>query len=590
VSPSGLGRSERRRGGAFLTPPLARWNAPQAPDAERIEDLCRALRLPTAVCAILAARGLLAPDDAKRFLRPRLDHLCDPTALADGTTAARRIASAVRERETIFVHGDYDVDGICATALLTRWLRALGGRVVPFVPHRIRDGYDFSSAGLRAAIAADAGLIVTADCGTVAHGPIALAREAGIDVIVTDHHTVSDSLPGAFAVVNPQRADCGYVGKGLCGAGLAYRVGQLVGAELGADPGDLAIYLDLVALATVADLVPLVGENRVLVHHGLRRFRDTSVEGMRSLLQVSDVDAASVTAGQLAFRIAPRINAAGRIGDSGDALRLLLTDDEHEASELAAALDRTNTLRRDEDLRTLDEALDHLERDYDPERDFGVVLAGRGWHPGVIGIVASRVVERIHRPVVMVALGDGTARGSARSIPGFHLYEALRACSEHLERFGGHRQAAGMDLRPDALDAFRAAFNTAARERLRPEHLRPCLRPDIDVELGQIDVQLVHWMSYLGPHGIGNPGPLLRARDVQLTNARVVGANHLKVAVRQAGASLDAIGFGLADRFAPETLGDAAYDVLFRVERNEWRGRVSAQAKLVDVRPSGLDT
>ena len=574
-------------GALRLRPPPARWDTPPTPDPRRVAQLCEALRLPPTLCAILAARGLPTVDEAKRFLRPRLDHLADPRTLADGPRAAARIAQAVRRGETIFVHGDYDVDGICATALLTRWLRSLGGSVVPFVPHRLRDGYDFSAAGLRAALEAGAGLIVTADCGTVAHATVAAARSAGVEVIVTDHHTVSDTLPDAHAVVNPQRADCAYPEKGLCGSGLAFRLCALVGDELGASADDLLGYLDLVALATVADLVPLAGENRVLVHYGLRRFRDSRTHGLRALLAVSDVDGAAVTAGQLGFRIAPRINAAGRIGESADALRLLLTDDPTEAEALAARLDATNTERRDEDRRTLEEALAYLEESYDPDRDFGVVLARDGWHPGVIGIVASRVVERIHRPVVMVALGDGAARGSARSVPGFHLYEALRDCAEHLSRFGGHRQAAGMDVRPEALDAFRDAFNQAARARLGPDDLRPRLRPDVDVSLAEVDVDLVHWMGYLGPHGIGNPGPLLRAREVRLDGARVVGTDHLKVTLRQGAAALDAIGFGLAPAFPPDELGELPYDVLFRVERNEWRGSVRAQAKLVDLRPSG---
>ena len=584
MSPSGFGRGEGR-----LRPPSARWEAPRPPEPTRVGDLRDALRLPGTVCAILAARGVDTPDAAKRFLRPHPDHLADPRLLADGVRAAARIAQAVRAGETIFVHGDYDVDGICATALLTRVLRRLGGRVVPFVPHRLRDGYDFSAGGLGAALAAAARLIVTADCGTSAHATIAAARVAGLDVVVTDHHTVSDSLPDAFAVVNPQRSDCAYPEKGLCGTGIAYRLCELIHAELEGDRQELVEYLELVALATVADLVPLSGENRVLVHLGLRRFAQTRIEGLRSLLAVSNVDPASVTSGELGYRVAPRINAAGRIGDSADALRLLLTDDVREAADLAAHLDDTNTRRRDEDRRTLEEALDLLGDTYDPDRDFGVVLAAEGWHPGVIGIVASRVVEHIHRPVVLVALGPHGARGSARSIPGFHLYEALRECAEHLDRFGGHRQAAGMDVRPGALEAFRTAFNRAARDRLGPDDLRPRLRPDVDVELGEIDVELVRWMSYLAPHGVGNPGPLLRARAVRFTGARVVGADHLKVTMRQGVAALEGIGFGLAGRFVPETLGDDCYDVLFRLERNEWRGRVSAQAKLADLRPSEGD-
>lgn len=549
-----------------------------------VEELSVALQLPQTLCSVLVARGHVTSELAKRFLRPRLDHLHDPALLTDGRRAAERICGAIRADETIFVHGDYDVDGICATALLTRWLRDLGADVTPFVPHRLRDGYDFSSAGLTAAREAGAGLIITVDCGSVAHETIAAARDEGIDVIVTDHHTVADSLPDAVAFVNPHRPDCTYPEQGLCGAGLAYKVCALVGMELDADLDDLVAYLDLVALATVADLVPLDGENRILVHYGLRRFAHTQVPGIRALFQVAKVDAAEVTAGQIGYVVAPRINAAGRIGESADALQLLLTESEDEATVLATRLDVINTRRREEDQKTLEEALEALSEEYDPQTDFGVVLAGEGWHPGVIGIVASRVVERIHRPVVMISLGAEGGRGSARSIPGFHLYDALAECSAYLDRFGGHRQAAGMDIKAEAVADFRTAFNEAARARLESDDLCPVLRPDVDIRLADVDLELVRWMAYLGPHGMGNPGPLFRVRGIGLEGPRVVGANHLKVTLVQDEARLDAIGFGLADRFPADTLAGATWDALFRLERNEWRGRARPQAKLADMR------
>jgi len=543
------------------------------------------LRLPRSICAVLVARGQTDPEEAKRFLRPTVELLPDPALLADGETAAARIARAVRSGEMIFVHGDYDVDGICATALLTRWLRSQGGRVTPFVPHRLRDGYDFTSAGLDAAEAAKATLIVTADCGSVAHDTVAEAADRGIDVIVSDHHTVKDELPLALAVVNPQRPDCAYPDKGLCGAGLAWKLAWLVAVALDVDTEPLYDYLDLVALATVADLVPLRGENRTLVHYGLRRFADSSVPGVRALLRQTGVDGAAITSGQIGYVVAPRINAAGRIGESADALRLLLTDDEAEASELAGQLDEINTRRRDEDQRTLESALGQLDATFDPERDFGVVIAGDGWHPGVIGIVASRVVERIHRPVVLLTFDGETGRGSARSIPGFHLYDALAACSGHLGRFGGHRQAAGMDIARGSVDAFRMAFNEEARVRLADDELRPVLKPDVDLSLDEVDLQTIHWLGYLGPHGMGNAGPLFRLQGVRLEGARVVGSNHLKVALARGGQRLEGIGFGLADRFHPDGLGNGEYDALVRLERNEYRGRVTPQAKLVDLRP-----
>ena len=585
-SPAGSGRASD--GGGNRTrlrrpPPL--WHDPAPPEPSCIRVLESELRLPRTVCSLLASRGITVANDAKRFLRPRLDQLHDPADLADGPRAAERIAAALRAGERILVHGDYDVDGICAAALYTRWLRSLGGNVVPFAPHRLRDGYDFSDAGLTVAHEAGAKLIVTADCATVAHDTIRRARERGIEVIVTDHHTAGATLPEATAVVNPRRTDCRYPDKDLCGTGVAYKVCQLVGRMLGAAESELDAYLDLVALATIADLVPLVGENRVLAAYGLRRLASSRVAGVRALMRVAGVPPEEVTAGKVGFVLAPRINAAGRIGESADALRLLLTEDETEAQSLAEALERTNRARQEEDGRTLDEALALLEIEYDPGSHYGVVVAAEGWHPGVIGIVASRVVEHIHRPVVMVALDGEKGRGSARSIPGFHLYEALAECARLLRRFGGHRQAAGMDLARGSLADFRVAFNAAARARLSDDHLRPALRPDVELDLAAVDAKLVHWLSYLGPHGIGNPGPLFVARAVVLDRPRRVGDTHLKATLATGTGRLDAIGFGFAAEHPPETVAGKPYDALFRLELNEWQGVTTPQARLVDLRP-----
>lgn len=572
------------RGPESLRPPDAVWHDPPPVDSGVVDTLVAELRLPRPLCTLLAVRGHSDPARAKDFLRPRLEHRADPALLADGPKAADRISAAIDAGETILVHGDYDVDGICATALLTRWFTRLGARVAPFVPHRLNDGYDFSAAGVAAAQAHGASMVVTVDCGTVAHEAVAQAGELGIDVIVTDHHQPGEVLPPALAVVNPHRVDCAYPFSDLCGTGIAFALGELVGRARGVTTDGLIELLDLVALATVADLVPLRGENRVLVHFGLRRFAESRVPGVRALMNVAGVDPSEINAGHLGFQLAPRINAVGRIGDAKEGLQLLLSEDEARAEELAGRLDALNTERREEDQRTLDEALDQLADSYDPERDFGVVIAGEGWHPGVIGIVASRVVDRVHRPVVMLALGPDGGRGSARSIPGFHLYDALAACAEHLDRFGGHEQAAGMDIRADVIPAFRAHFNAEAERRFAGSPPRPTRRPDAGIELGDVDTGLVHWLGYLGPHGIGNRGPLFRARGVMLDGAREVGTNHLKVSLRHGGARLDGIGFGLWDRFVGAGLEEGRWDVLFRLERNEWNGRVTAQAKLVDLK------
>lgn len=556
-------------------------------DAGAVRALARELKLPEAVCRVLAVRGLTDPAEAKRFLRPRLEHLHDPALLADGPAAARRIAAALRGGETLLVHGDYDVDGIAATALLTRRLRSLGGSVVPFVPHRMRDGYDFGPAGLAAARECGASLIVTADCGTMARETVERAQEAGITVVITDHHAVGEghAVPDFF--VNPHRPDDTYPDKGLCGTGVAYKMLELVERELGREGDELREYLDVVALATVADLVPLRGENRVLVHFGLRRFPHTRFVGLEALMEEAGMDATRAGAGALGFTLGPRLNAAGRMGESNDALRLLLTEDRAEAAALAGKLGEVNRARRDEDRRTLDEALRLLEADYDPDADFGVVLASEGWHPGIIGIVASRIVERIHRPTILIALDGEGGRGSGRSIPGFDLHRALVPLGSHLKRFGGHAQAAGLDIGRNRLSAFQEAFNREARARLEDVALRPRLRADGFLDVKEVSGDLVHWLGYLGPHGIGNPGPVFLASSVEVVEPRVVGSDHLKAKLRAPGApAVDAIGFGLADRHAPARVARGRWDAMVRLEFNEWKGRRRVQARILDLRPA----
>lgn len=568
-----------------FTPAPPRWVLAPPPDPGRVRALSTALRLPEAVCAVLVGRGVDEPDAAKNHLRPLLEHLHPPELLRDAALASRRLLQAVKAGETVLVHGDYDVDGVSAAALYARWLRRLGGRVEAFVPHRLRDGYDFGPAGLAAARAADASVILTADCGTVAHEAVARATDAGIDVIVTDHHTPGEDLPRALAVVNPNRPDDAYPEGGLSGTGVAFKLCTLLARDAGVPFDELVPFLDLVALATVADLVPLAGENRVLVRFGLRALARTENPGLRALLDVTGLTGKPLGTGQVAFGLAPRLNAVGRMGDAGEALRLLLTGDADEARRLAGMLDDTNRVRQDEDRRTLDEALELLSRDYDPESHFGVVLASEGWHPGVIGIVASRVVERIHRPVVLVALDGDRGRGSARSIPGFHLHDAVRSCAAHLLRFGGHSQAAGMDLERGSLPAFRRAFQEVARERLSSRDLRPSLRIDLEAGLGSLDMTTCDMLRWLGPHGVANPRPVFLARGARVLGApRVVGRGHLKLRLGDGEASLEAIGFGLAERHGAAVGDGSRIDAVFQLQANEYRGVRTVQARLLDLR------
>lgn len=575
---------------ATLLPPLARrWVFPDAPDDAAVSALCRALGLPPVLCRLLVSRGHGEVEGARRFLRPGVAQLHDPRRMAGMSDAVARLRRAILARETILVHGDYDVDGICATALYVRALAMLGARVVPFVPNRLADGYDLSDAGIAAARAAGATLILTGDCGIVAHDAVDRARRAGIEVIITDHHTPGATLPAAVAVVNPNRRDCPYPDKDLAGVGVAYKVCVALAGEMGVPEDRLHCFLDLVALATVADLAPLRGENRVLVRWGLKVLPSSPNPGLRALLRATGLaEREEITGGQVGFVLAPRINAVGRMGEALRGVRLLLTDDAAEAERIAAVLEAENRWRREVEGDALRDALAELERSYDPDRDRGVVLASERWHPGVIGIVASRVVERIHRPVVLIALTSSEeGKGSARSIPGFHLYDAMRGCAGLLARFGGHRYAAGCSIHPSNVEAFRAAFDARARAVLAEDDLVPRVRVDLELTLREADADLCRLLRHVGPYGAENPAPVLAARRVSLgASPRIVGSGHLKLTLRSGETMLEAIGFGMAERAAEPGFASAPLDVAFRLEENVWNGRTTLQARLVDLRPA----
>jgi single-stranded-DNA-specific exonuclease len=560
---------------------LARWVVRPPPDAAQVRGLSRALHLPDALASLLLQRGYETADAAAAFLRPTLDTLADPLNLPDMAKAVDLITAAARDGQAILVHGDYDVDGQCATALLTRTLRAAGVRTVPFVPHRLRDGYDFGPAGLAAAQAHETAVIITCDCGVTAHETVARARERGHVVIVTDHH-VPRTLPPADAVIDPQRTDCDVAFREYCGAGVAFKLAQALVEPLHI-PANLPFHLlDLVALATVADIVPLVGENRVLVRAGLKLLADSGWVGIRALLEVVGLAGKSLRSGHVGFILAPRLNAAGRLGDAMDGVKLLLTDDQEEARTLARDLETINARRQAMDQAILQQAVDAVEHGVDLEEEYALVLAREGWHPGVIGIVASRLVERFGRPTILVALEGEEGRGSGRSIPGFDLHAALVQCAPHLARFGGHRMAAGLTLQRDRLGAFREAFNAHARTSLALEDLIPTQRIDLVVALDELDLRLERLLQALEPCGPGNPGPVFGTRGAMARSAKVVGNNHVRFVLDDGTARLGAIGFDWADRL-PEDWPADPVDVAFRLERDEFRGDATLQARVVHI-------
>ncbi len=564
----------------------ARWAVAAPADPDVTAALAADLHIPEPLAAILVQRGFTAPERAKAFLRPELERLSDPLAWADMSRAVALVAGAVRAGVPVLVHGDYDVDGQCAAAMLTRVLQSVGGKVHAFVPHRIRDGYDFGEAGLREAQRLRAGLIITCDCGITAVDAVRAARAAGIEVIVTDHHVPGDALPPASAVLDPLRPDCPSEDKDLCGTGVAFKLAQALVPALGISPNLPFHFLDFVALATVADVVPLTGENRILVRHGLKLLADSHWTGVRALLDAAGLAGKPLKSGHVGFILAPRLNAAGRIGDANDGLRLLLTDDPDDAARIARELETLNARRQALDQRVLEDAVQLADRALDAgAEDRALVLAAEGWHPGVIGIVASRLVERYGRPTFLVGWDGDTGRGSGRSIAGFDLHAALHRVGHHLEKYGGHTMAAGLTIRRDRYEAFRIAFLAVAGELLGPKDLVPAQRVDLELPLRLVSEDLEKLIRYLEPCGPGNPAPVFGVRGARAVGAKRVGSNHLRFLLDDESGVLPAIAFQWADAIPDQWLAERL-DVAFRLERDEWQGRTTLQARIACMAPS----
>ncbi len=547
--------------------------------------LAAELRLPIPVCRLLCQRGYGDVEPAKRYLRPRLDQLHDPSLLLDLDKAVERLVRAIRSRELIMVHGDYDVDGMCSTTLLMRAMTLFGGRAVPFIPRRLEDGYDLSMAGVNAAIAAGAKVLVTCDCGTNALAPVAAACAAGIDVIISDHHLPGGPLPECIAVLNPRRPGCEYPDKDLAAVGVAFKIALALARALGESEEPVLRMLDLVALATIADIAPLRGENRVMARYGLRRLAASPIPGLRALIRAAGIEGKPLTAGRVGFILAPRLNAVGRLGHALRGVELLMTEDEHEANGIARELEELNRRRQELDRGTLRDASRMIDS-LDLDSTFGIVLGGEGWHPGVIGIVASRLVEEVCRPVVMVALDGETGKGSGRSISGFDLHGALTECADLLIRFGGHRAAAGVTVATKHMPEFQARFNEVARARLTPDDLVPEVKVDLDIALSEATPDFEALLRHFEPFGAGNATPVLAACGVRIAgHPRVLRNGHLKLRIAADGVELDAIGWGMG-HIAQRLSTGAPVDVAFRLERDEWNGESRLQARLADVRAS----
>ena len=566
------------------------WRVNQV-DAALEAEFIRSLPVSPTLCRILLNRGITTVAEAEHLLRPGLDALYEPSLLDGLDRGVIRTRQALDRNEKIMVHGDYDVDGITSAALLVRVLRILGADVSWYVPHRQREGYDIGRPGIEAAKERGVQLIITSDCGTSATEAIEYATQLGIDVIVTDHHEVGPTLAPAAAVINPRKPGCSYPFKELAGVGVAFKFAEALVRECGYDTSAFRRrFCDLVAVGTVGDVVPLLDENRTLVKFGLEELPRSGKKGLRALLDMSGSSGRPITSRTLAFVLAPRLNAAGRLDDASVALELLLTPDPREAAELAGRLESHNSERQTEQERITNEAIDQIASRGLEEKFKVFVLSSEGWHPGIVGIVASKITDRYGRPAVLVAVDETgeTGVGSARSIASFDMFGALMQCRHLLERCGGHARAAGLSIAMDKFPEFDIAINRIADEILDESDLAPRLEIDAEIGLDSVTSDLVYELQLLEPYGCGNREPVFMSERVLVLHKTRMGADgaHLKLRLgTNSGLPVECVAFGWGDRAAAFRIG-SLIDVCYNAQINRFRGVETVQAVLRDARVS----
>ena len=550
--------------------------------------LAAALNLHPTVARLLCLRGLGDPEQASRFLNPSLDHLHDPFRLADMERAVVRVEAAVARRERIAIHGDYDVDGITSTVILRRALEMLGGEVVHFIPERLRDGYGLQPAAIERLHADGVRLIISVDCGIRGTDAARRATELGVDLIITDHHEPEGELPPALAVINPKRRDCTYPDKYLAGVGVALKLVQAL-CQRADRTRWLPAFVKVAAIGTLADVVPLVGENRVIARLGLGMLsRGPHTLGLRSLLEASGLAGKTIDSYQVAFMLAPRVNAAGRMSTPDIATRLFLATDEamgEEARALAQQLNDENLRRQQEEAELVAQARKAIETDPAVGAHNVLVVGGEGWHRGVIGIAASKLVETYHKPAIVLSVDGDVAHGSCRSIPDFDMLGALERCGDVFVRFGGHKQAAGLTMEAARVPEFRARINAYANDVLEPDQLRPRLRIDGPLHLKGITHDLVRGLDAMGPFGMGNPRPVFQATPVEIVDGpRPLKERHLKMTFCQEGRRFRAIAWRAAERAEFLERHRAGVSLAFSLERNEFQGETYLELSVADVK------
>jgi len=566
-----------------------RWTLLPTENRSMVESLAKEINVSPTIASILVHRGITSYDQAKEFFRPQLTNLHDPFLMDGMEAAVRRVLQAIQQKERILIFSDYDVDGTNSAAMLYLFFKQhLALETIFHIPDRVKEGYGISANGIDRGKDFGASLLISVDCGITAVEQVEYARSRGIDVIICDHHEPGEEIPSAHAVLDPLKPNCLYPFKHLCGCGVGFKFMQAIALRTNMERV-IYDYLDFVTLATTADIVPLVGENRVLTKIGLDQINRSPRPGIRALIESSGTEIGGISTGQIVFILAPRINAVGRMGDASRAVELLTSEDPVRAREMAQVLEDENKTRRKIDEDTFAKAQELVESISGP--DPAIVLHQEQWHPGVIGIVASRLVEKYYRPTIMMTTVDGVAKGSARSIVGFDIHKALKRVEDKLIQFGGHKYAAGLSVALDQIDEFRKAFNVAVTELMSEEIRTPELRIDADIELTELNARFIKILKEFAPFGPGNMRPIFRSRSVELVGTpRIVGKDHLRFKVRQHQQVFDAIGFGLGSLLEFVKANGKDFDIVFSVDEHEWLGmnanhtEVFPQLKIKDIK------
>jgi single-stranded-DNA-specific exonuclease len=569
-----------------------RWSVVADPDPRLTAQLAKEINVPETVARILTARGISTYEKAKTFFRPQLTELNDPFLMDGMDKAVERLTRAISAKEKILVFGDYDVDGTNSAAMMHLFFRSLGLETMVHIPDRIKEGYGISTTGIERGRKFGATLILAIDCGITAIEQVEFARTLGMDVIICDHHEPAAEIPKAYAVLDPLKPNDTYPFKNLCGCGVGFKLMQALARTRG-EEGSLAQYLDFVSLATTADIVPLVGENRILIKNGLEQINAHPRPGIRALIESSGTQMGKITTGQIVFILAPRINAVGRMGDATRAVELLTCEDPNRAVELAQILEEENRNRRKIDEDTFLKAQELVESVFDVDTDSAIVLHHENWHPGVVGIVASRLVEKYYRPTIMMTTVDGVARGSARSIVGFDIHKALKRVEDKLLQFGGHKYAAGVAVALDRVDEFREAFKLVVEDLMSEKVRVPELAIDTEITLGEFNPRFLRILREFAPFGPGNMRPIFLARNVEAVGTpRIVGKDHLRFRVRQHQHVLNAIGFNLGSLLEEVKTNHKNLDIVFSIDEHEWippggdNAETFPQLKIKDIRKS----